>query len=91
MLIAARQRVFLWVTTLIFVAFILGRFDTTVAAGMVFRVALNGMVSSVCMLAAAALISSTEEKAFRAGIVLWLVALASLFLFKEMTILTLHF
>jgi hypothetical protein len=72
-----------------FIALVLGRFDPA-AHGLVYRVLENGFVSSVFLLVAAGFISTGDAKAFRAGVVMWALALIALFALKQTTIFAIH-
>jgi len=85
MLIPARQRVFLWVPSLMFVALVLGRFEPT-ATGLVYRVMENGCVSAVFLLIADGFLTVADPKSTRTGIVMWALALAALFALKQVPI-----
>ncbi|HUI09338.1 MAG TPA: hypothetical protein VL221_03365 [Bacteroidota bacterium] len=87
MLIPAKQRIFLWVPSLMFVALVLGRFEPT-ATGLVYRVMENGCVSALFLLVADGFLSVAEVKSTRTGIVMWLLALVALFALKHIPILT---
>ena len=89
MLISAKQRLFLWVPSLMFTAMVLGRFEPT-ATGLVYRVMENGCVSSFFLLIAATFLSVAEVKSTRTGIVMWILALAALFALKQVPVLVIH-
>jgi len=89
MLIPARQRVFLWVPSLMFVALVLGRFEPT-ATGLVYRVMENGCVSAVFLLIADGFLTVADPKSTRTGIVMWALALAALFALKQVPIASLR-
>jgi len=90
MTVTVKQRVFLWAPSVMFIALVLGRFDRIPGDGLLFHVLENGFVSSVFLLVAAAFISATDHKSFRAGVVMWVLALVALFVLKQTVILTVH-
>lgn len=73
-----------------FIALVLGRFDRLGGGGLVFHILENGFVSSVFLLTAALFISSGEKKTFRAGVVMWVLALVALFSLKQTILLSLY-
>ena len=89
MLISAKQRFFLWIQSLMFVALVLGRFDPT-ATGLVYRVMENGCVSSFFLLLADSFLSVADVKSTRTGIILWILALVALFALKQIPIFVVH-
>ena len=89
MLIPARQRVFLWVPSLMFVALVLGRFEPT-ATGLVYRVMENGCVSAVFLLIADGFLTVADPKSTRTGIVMWALALVALFALKQVPIVSIR-
>jgi len=89
MLITARQRVFLWVPSLMFVALVLGRFEPT-ATGLVYRVMENGCVSAVFLLIADGFLTVADPKSTRTGIVMWALALVALFALKQVPIVSIR-
>jgi len=89
MLIPSKQRVFLWVPSLLFVALVLGRFEPT-ATGLVYRVMENGCVSAVFLLIADGFLTVADVKSHRTGIVMWVLALVALFALKQIPVLTIH-
>jgi len=89
MLIPTKQRIFLWVPSLMFVALVLGRFEPT-ATGLVYRVMENGCVSALFLLIADSFLMVADTKSTRTGIVMWVLALVALFVLKQIPILTLR-
>ena len=89
MLISAKQRFFLWIPSLMFVALVLGRFDPT-ATGLGYRVMENGCVSSFFLLLADSFLSVADVKSTRTGILLWILALVALFALKQIPIFVVH-
>jgi hypothetical protein len=89
MLIPAKQRLYLWVPSLMFVALVFGRFDPT-ATGLVYRVMENGCVSSFLLLIADSFLSVADTKSTRTGIVMWLLALVALFALKQVPVFVIH-
>ena len=85
MLIPAKQRIFLWVPSLMFVALVLGKFEPT-ATGLVYRVMENGCVSAVFLLIADSFLMVADNKSTRTGIIMWVLALAALFALKQVPI-----
>jgi len=84
-LIPAKQRIFLWVPSLMFVALVLGKFEPT-ATGLVYRVMENGCVSAVFLLIADSFLMVADNKSTRTGIIMWVLALAALFALKQVPI-----
>ena len=89
MLISVKQRFFLWIPSLMFVALVLGRFDPT-ATGLVYRVMENGCVSSFFLLIADSFLSVVDAKSTRTGIIMWILALVALFALKQIPIFVVH-
>ena len=89
MLIPAKQRMFLWVPSLMFVALVLGRFEPT-ATGLVYRVMENGCVSAAFLLIADGFLTVADPKSARTGIVMWALALAALFALKQVPIVSIR-
>ncbi len=90
MTVTAKQRLFLWAPSVMFIALVLGKFDRLPGDGLLFHVLENGFVSSVFLLIAAAFISATDHRSFRAGVVMWILALVALFVLKQTVLLTIH-
>jgi len=80
MVISAKQRITLWVPTILYVYLMLGEFGTDTLGSLVYRVNLRGAVSSILIISAAVLISHGSRGAFIAGVFCWILALAALFL-----------
>jgi len=89
MLIPPKQRIFLWVPSLMFVALVLGRFEPT-ATGLVYRVMENGCVSAAFLLIADVFLTVAERKSTRTGIVMWVLALVALFALKQVAIVSIR-
>ncbi|MEW6511431.1 MAG: hypothetical protein AB1428_10770 [Bacteroidota bacterium] len=89
MLISIRQRLFLWAPSLMFVALVLGRFDKA-GGSLVYRVMENGFVCSVFLLMAAGFISSADPKSFRAGVVMWILAVIALFALRQTVVFSVY-
>jgi hypothetical protein len=80
----------LWVPTLFYVALMLGTIDRGPEGELVYRVSTRGLVSTVLLTVAALLITYGERRAFAAGIVFWLLALAALLL-NNSVLMVIHF
>jgi hypothetical protein len=78
MVLTTKHKLMLWVPTILYVVLMLGNLDREPAGGFVYRISMRGLVSSCLITAAALLITYGERKAFVAGIVFWLLALAAL-------------
>ena len=89
MLIPTKQRIFLWVPSLMFVALVLGRFEPT-ATGLVYRVMENGCVSALFLLIADSFLMVADTKSTRTGIVMWVLALVALFALKQVPIVSIR-
>ena len=87
---SSKQRIFLWAPSLMFIALVLGRFDRLSQGGLVFHILENGFVSSVFLLTAAGFIAASDAKSFRAGVIMWVLALVALFALKQNIILSIH-
>ena len=89
MLIPPKQRLFLWVPSLMFVALVLGRFEPT-ATGLVYRVVENGCVSAVFLVIANGFLTVADPKSRRTGIVMWALALAALLALKQVPLVSIR-
>jgi hypothetical protein len=87
--ISAKHNVILWVPTALYVGLMLGQLGRGRAGEIVYRITMNGFLSCILIIAAAACISR-GGRLFVVGVILWVLSLGAL-LMENHPLFVLHF
>ncbi len=85
-----KHKVFLWCVCIGYFVLVFGEVQVRPDAGKVFKVYTDGCVSGFLFFCSTVLITTGERIAFWAGIVLWIVSIAAIFLLDHTPLMIIH-